>query len=259
MDQILFLVIGLLIGGVLGWYWAERKYGQIMAQAKIEFDERHGQSLAEIKAANLDNQDLRDQLVNVQLDHQHCGPKIAEIEAKLAALSVTAEGDASEPSPSVTSELDALRIATLESQLVQERERRTALRAEFEKIEQQLAQSGLGAIQMAGDSMSLHEASVPFELDQEPEVSGEGASTSDAPMALFGQTEDAEPDDLKRIKGIGPVLERKLHSLGVRQFSQIAEFSPDDVAKIDAVLNFKGRIERENWIEQAREMGQQQR
>ena len=61
-----------------------------------------------------------------------------------------------------------------------------------------------------------------------------------------------EPDDLKKIGGVGPALEKKLHGLGIYHFWQIADFSADDVAKVDDHLNFKGRIERDDWIGQAK-------
>ena len=68
--------------------------------------------------------------------------------------------------------------------------------------------------------------------------------------ALFAAPE-GEPDDLKKISGVGPVLEKKLHALGVTKFAQVAAFTADDIAKVDDALSFKGRIERDNWLEQA--------
>lgn len=59
-------------------------------------------------------------------------------------------------------------------------------------------------------------------------------------------------DDLKRIRGIGVLIEKKLQSLGITSYEQMANWTGDDVARISEVLDFKGRIERENWIEQAR-------
>ena len=59
-------------------------------------------------------------------------------------------------------------------------------------------------------------------------------------------------DDLKLISGVGGELEKKLHGLGLRSFAQIAALSDDDIARIDDVLDFKGRIEREGWVDQAR-------
>ncbi len=71
--------------------------------------------------------------------------------------------------------------------------------------------------------------------------------------ALFA-AQDGEPDDLKQISGVGPVLEKKLHGLGITKFAQVAAFTADDIAKVDDALSFKGRIERDNWLEQAAEL-----
>ena len=60
------------------------------------------------------------------------------------------------------------------------------------------------------------------------------------------------PDDLKRIRGIGVLLEKKLNAMGVATYEQIANWTADDVGMVNTKLEFKGRIERENWIEQAR-------
>jgi small subunit ribosomal protein S2 len=61
-----------------------------------------------------------------------------------------------------------------------------------------------------------------------------------------------EPDDLKKITGVGPVLEQKLRDLGITRFDQIAGFSDEDVEKIDQALNIKGRVQRDDWVGQAK-------
>jgi large subunit ribosomal protein L19 len=61
-----------------------------------------------------------------------------------------------------------------------------------------------------------------------------------------------ERDDLKLISGVGPELEGRLNALGITTFGQIAGFSDDDIARVDDVLSFKGRIEREDWVSQAK-------
>ena len=63
----------------------------------------------------------------------------------------------------------------------------------------------------------------------------------------------AGPDDLKLIVGVGPVLERMLHNLGVTTFRQIARWTERDIAEFDAKLpEFPGRIQRDQWVTQAR-------
>ena len=58
--------------------------------------------------------------------------------------------------------------------------------------------------------------------------------------------------DLKRIRGIGVLIEKKLNALGVSSYEQIANWTVPDIERISEQLDFRGRIERENWIEQAR-------
>jgi large subunit ribosomal protein L21 len=66
----------------------------------------------------------------------------------------------------------------------------------------------------------------------------------------------AEGDDLTRLSGVGPVLAKKLKEAGVTTFAQIAAWTPEDVAAMDEKLSFKGRIEREGWIEQAKKLAE---
>ena len=64
----------------------------------------------------------------------------------------------------------------------------------------------------------------------------------------------AGADDLKLLSGVGPALEKKLHENGVTSFAQIAAWNADDIADMDDKLSFKGRIERDGWVEQAKKL-----
>lgn len=60
------------------------------------------------------------------------------------------------------------------------------------------------------------------------------------------------PNNLRLIKGLGPKANTLLNELGITRFDQIAAWSDEDVARIDANMgSFKGRIVRDNWVEQA--------
>jgi large subunit ribosomal protein L19 len=61
-----------------------------------------------------------------------------------------------------------------------------------------------------------------------------------------------QPDDLKQIKSISADLEAQLRKLNVLKFDQIANFSDEDIANVDEALNLQGRIEKEDWVGQAR-------
>jgi NADH-quinone oxidoreductase subunit E len=58
-------------------------------------------------------------------------------------------------------------------------------------------------------------------------------------------------DELKRIKGIGAVIEETLNQLGIYQFEQIAKWSPDNISWVEKFLAFPGRVGREEWVSQA--------
>jgi len=80
----------------------------------------------------------------------------------------------------------------------------------------------------------------------------EGASEGTRPEALDGPR-GGKADDLKRIKGVGPKMEKLCNSLGFYHFDQIASWTPDEVAWVDANLEgFKGRVTRDEWVDQAR-------
>ena len=62
-------------------------------------------------------------------------------------------------------------------------------------------------------------------------------------------------DDLKRISGVGPMLEKLLNKNGVYYFWQVASWSSNDIKIMDQRLDvFKGRIQRDNWVSQARQL-----
>jgi len=61
-------------------------------------------------------------------------------------------------------------------------------------------------------------------------------------------------DKLSTIKGIGPVLEEKLNKLGIYHFDQIAVWTVEQQAWIGKELQFPKRVEREEWVKQAKEL-----
>jgi NADH-quinone oxidoreductase subunit E len=61
-------------------------------------------------------------------------------------------------------------------------------------------------------------------------------------------------DDLKKISGIGLKIENALYELGIFHFSQIAAWTNDNITWIDNYLSYKGRVVREDWIGQAKQL-----
>lgn len=76
------------------------------------------------------------------------------------------------------------------------------------------------------------------------EVEAQAPETLSAP--------EGEADDLKKIGGVGPKIEEKLNALGIYHYRQIAAFTPENAAWLDQELHSKGRVEREDWVGQAK-------
>jgi NADH-quinone oxidoreductase subunit E len=95
-------------------------------------------------------------------------------------------------------------------------------------------------------------AAAPAEPAPKPEAAPAADVAQTEPELLSGPRDGGKADDLKRISGVGPKLEGVLNDLGFYHFDQIAAWTPEQVAWVDARLKFKGRIERDDWISQAR-------
>ena len=67
----------------------------------------------------------------------------------------------------------------------------------------------------------------------------------------------AKQDDLKRISGVGPKLEGVLNGLGIYKFEQVAAWKKAERDWVDNHLNFKGRIERDDWVRQAKALARE--
>ena len=68
------------------------------------------------------------------------------------------------------------------------------------------------------------------------------------------EANESDKDDLKRISGVGPFIEKKLNAIGIYTFEQIASFNSDDIQKVtDAIQFFPGRIQRDDWVSQGKE------
>ncbi|MGV6840087.1 MAG: hypothetical protein ACWA40_07815 [Planktomarina sp.] len=80
----------------------------------------------------------------------------------------------------------------------------------------------------------------------------EGTDEGVKPSTLEGPR-DGKADDLKMIKGVGPALEKLCNKLGFYHFDQVAAWTADEVAWVDANLEgFKGRVSRDEWVAQAK-------
>jgi large subunit ribosomal protein L21 len=91
------------------------------------------------------------------------------------------------------------------------------------------------------------------QADMAARVKADDDSAKAKPVAEAGVAAGAA-DDLKKLSGVGPALEKKLHAASVTTFAQIAAWTEEDIAAMDEKLSFKGRIEREGWVDQAKDI-----
>lgn len=140
------------------------------------------------------------------------------------------------------------RIATLQTELA-------AARAEAQAAEKAAMLAAAEVVPVAEAAAADHGAH-PMHPDNNRDFDGDGAlegTAEGARPATLSAPRDGGGDDLKQINGIGPKLEALCHSLGFYHFDQIAAWSADEVAWVDANLTgFKGRVSRDNWVDQAK-------
>lgn len=94
-----------------------------------------------------------------------------------------------------------------------------------------------------GKKISEKTPAAPVEID---------AVALNSTPATLDKPRESGSDDLKLIGGVGPKLEQQLNALGIWHFEQISGWGDSEIGWIDSRLKFKGRIKRDNWVEQAK-------
>ena len=111
--------------------------------------------------------------------------------------------------------------------------------------------AGFEAVIARSNKKSVKPAKPVAENAAAPKVEAKAEAKKAAPKKAAAKATDG--DDLTQISGVGPVMVKKLHAEGVTTFAQIAAWTPEQVADMDEKLNFKGRIDRDEWLKQAAE------
>lgn len=125
-------------------------------------------------------------------------------------------------------------------------------------LEKGADKSGVKAAMGAGSvsGVAIAAAKPAKKAAAKKEAAPETKAAAPAKAAPKAKAADAGADDLKKLSGVGPALEKKLHAAGVTTFAQIAAWGADDIAEFDEKLSFKGRIEREGWVDQAKALAE---
>ena len=210
---ILLLIAGLL-GLIFGWYLT-----RISAAAA-------GSSLqARLRNAEKDVRELRTELDAMATAKSNCDNErrlLSDELSDMRARQDATQGDAE----------DTKALAALQSELDQ---CRAALSGgAVERSEQEV------------DSAAIASAAAAAASGAQRLMAGVQAP----PPSATAPGESA--DDLRQIKGIGPKIAGILGELGIRRFDQIAAWTPENIEWVNAHLKFKGRVEREDWISQAK-------
>ena len=96
---------------------------------------------------------------------------------------------------------------------------------------------------------------ITFEVGGKDKSKKSKSKSKSKPKVIYtdGPT-DGTPDDLKVIKGIGPVFEKELNSKGIYYYRQIGAWKVADVKMIEAdvLTKFPGRIKRDEWVKQGK-------
>jgi predicted flap endonuclease-1-like 5' DNA nuclease len=120
-----------------------------------------------------------------------------------------------------------------------------AIREHEQAVAVQQAQAPTSARAELGSLRSVRSKAYQDTSEPGPEAARRVASRSRV-------VRTAGADDLKRIRGIGALTEKRLNAMGVTAYEDIANWTREDIDRVSQSLDFKGRIERENWVEQAR-------
>ena len=283
---VLIALGSLLLGAILGWLVCSWRAEQRRTALKAEFNEQLAALQKSEKRTNAERKNLAAELaaVRTRLNEltQRTDPaddtqstkaaRLAELEAALA--------ESHERRDSLRASLDNLieRSRQFGKSMAEKDDKIFALSRELESWQQRLpplvdkyreidhahtiALEQLEAERTMNTELSntMRTRIMPARLADEAACNGDhGASTllsMDNDTATdTSESFDPSRDDLKRIRGVGPVMERTLNALGIYRLSQIADFGPDDVERISAQLpQFPGRIERDRWVQQARDL-----
>jgi predicted flap endonuclease-1-like 5' DNA nuclease len=214
---VVFLIVTAALGFVIGW---------VLRGARLEG------ARPEVPRPGGTEADLADQRDRLRSELQAARDDHAKAAAALADSQQLAEARAS-------------RVRELEAAEAGSRQRVADLEDELSRAKAAAANPSPEVERLAAAAPT---AARPMRDLAAPAAALAGA----APQGLAAP--EGAPDDLQQISGIGPGIEKILHDLGIYHFRQIADFTSDNVAWVNQRLRFKGRIEREDWIGQARKL-----
>lgn len=199
---------------------------------------------------------LRSRLQALQAEQDKQQRHASELERSLRQA--REENAAAPPAPvarpdAVDAELESLqrRLNQLQAELDIEKGSNATLNADLSATAARAeeAEKKLAAAQRDRDTLR--------EELREMEAQFTPAAPEPSPIAATSSSIDARADDLTQLKGVGEVIQGKLNDNGVHAFRQIAQWNDADIEHFSQIVGFGDRIQREDWIGQARRLHQE--
>ncbi|NIR46388.1 MAG: hypothetical protein GWN99_18255 [Gemmatimonadetes bacterium] len=227
--QILFCVlIAALIGGFLGWLLRGQSAAARRAALEAELSQRT--SAMERAEAERDRLSARNDSLVIQLEESRRQATENEARQQVLERELAASRE---------------RVVALDQEARAARERAGSLESELAVREERVRELS-GSLEAARSAAATSRPAAPARPKPGP--------PRERPAWALAAPE-GEADDLKRIRGVGPKLSNLLNDLGIYHFRQIARFTPADIEWVGSQLKaFPGRIVRDRWVEQAREL-----
>ncbi|MCB1734057.1 MAG: hypothetical protein H6981_05960 [Gammaproteobacteria bacterium] len=276
-ELLIYLVLAAALGFLLGWLErGKRGLGDLEGRVKREAQNTRNEHSA-----------LNNKIATVEAKLDHAKSDVLEARAAADKAGKDADAARAEllkartEAEAIRGELDAAesRNGSLQAEASDARKQADSAAAELAstkqqigKLEKELAQAKQAPAKAKDDIRSLEAdleaAQVELAAAREEMESSLGSkpSTAQAPAKTVAKAAARKPtakpaatasktttakastkDDLKLIKGIGPVLEKKLNAMGIHTYAQIANMKAADLAKINEQLNFKDRHIRDDW------------
>jgi predicted flap endonuclease-1-like 5' DNA nuclease len=222
----LSFVVGVIVGVIAAWWFFERRDAQSREAMEAGWKKKLDHVEAEVRRADAAHEETKERLRQLQQERLPApAEKAGAAEPAPAPRPTPAPG----PSPAAPGPAGSAPPFGEAERTAQARRR----------IDAKLAQLP------AGSSARRRLMAERAALDGGRQEQGEPT------QKLFTPPPEA-PDNLEQIRGIGPVLRQQLNKLGITTFAQLAAFSEEDITRLDEVLDFKGRVAREGWVEQAK-------
>jgi predicted flap endonuclease-1-like 5' DNA nuclease len=274
VDTNLLLGIGLAAtaGGFLGWWF--RKLGEDARRRAIEVYYREALKISE-KArdrARAEAEQLDERMAVLRAEHEADGGRIESLQTSIGGMRKKDAGTKArmeqikEEASRFQADAAELRLAIdeLEARLSRAQSELEAKDAEIVAASgsEEIArlQAELTALQQAHADCGVESAELRHRIRELETHASAGMHAklggNGAPRWLLPSA-NSDQDDLRSIRGLGPVLERGLNELGIYYYRQVAKMTDKDIAWIAPRLNvFPGRIVSGDWATQARKLHQ---